>query len=99
MGTTNMTPTFNVSNNLSNSSGEKRKKAKSDSSTTPKKGKKGNNIATILSPNTLEDAKTIIDLAEKDKSEELKESATTFATGIENNINLLVQTSKLVAKA
>ena len=52
-----------------------------------------------MSPNTLEAAKSIIDLAEKEKGKELKESATKFATGNGNSINPLVQTPKLVATA
>ena len=52
-----------------------------------------------MSPNTLKDAITVIDLAKREKGEESNESATTFATGNGNNINPSVQTPKLVAKA
>lgn len=95
-----MKPNFKVSNNFSDASGDKYKTVhNSHSSTTPKKANKGNEIAATMSPNSLADKKTIIELAEKEKDEKLKESLTAIATGNENNINTLVQTPKLVAKA
>ena len=83
-----MTPTFNVSNNFPTASGDKRKITKSHSFITPKKGTKEiDSAANILSPNTLEAAISIVDLAEKEKGEDLKKSAKKFATGNGNIIN------------